>query len=135
MKNGFTVSTTLPATPEQVFKAWLSTAGHAAMTGSPAKVEPRVGGSFTAWDGYIFGKTLEVKPYARILQAWRTTEFPEDSPDSKLEILLEPTGDGTKITLKHTDIPEGQAAGYKTGWEDFYFKTMKEYFDKKSGGK
>ena len=26
------------------------------MTGSPAKVEPRVGGKFTAWDGYITGK-------------------------------------------------------------------------------
>ena len=128
MKNGFTVSTILPATPEQVFKAWLSSGGHAAMTGSPAKVEPRVGGAFTAWDGYIFGKTLEVKPYSRILQAWRTTEFPEDSQDSKLEILLEPAHGGTKITLKHTDIPEGQADGYKTGWEDFYFKPMKKYF-------
>jgi uncharacterized protein YndB with AHSA1/START domain len=62
MKTSFTISTLLPAVPEQVFRAWLSTSGHTAMTDSPAKVEPRVGGKFTAWDGYITGKTIELKP-------------------------------------------------------------------------
>ena len=128
MKNGFTVSTLLPASPDKVFRAWLSTEGHSAMTGSPAKVEPRVGGKFTAWDGYISGKTLELKPYTRIVQAWRTSEFPDDSPDSRIEILLEKAGEGTKLTLAHTDIPEGQADSYEGGWEDSYFKPMREYF-------
>ena len=36
----FTLKATLPATPEQIFQAWLSTKGHSAMTGSPAEVEP-----------------------------------------------------------------------------------------------
>jgi uncharacterized protein YndB with AHSA1/START domain len=81
MKTEFTISTFLPASPEKVFRTWLSSDGHTGMTGSPAKVEPRVGGAFTAWDGYITGKTLELKPYTRIVQAWRTSEFPEDSPD------------------------------------------------------
>ncbi|MGZ6347392.1 MAG: SRPBCC domain-containing protein, partial [Anaerolineales bacterium] len=83
MKDQFTVSTKFTAKAEKIFRAWLSTDGHAAMTGSPAKVEPRVGGTFTAWDGYISGKTLELKPYTRIVQAWRTTEFPAESPDSR----------------------------------------------------
>ncbi len=126
----FTVSTVLPSSAEEIFNAWLSTEGHAAMTGSPAKVEPRVGGTFSAWDDYIFGKTLELKPYARIVQAWRTTEFPEESADSRVELLLEAVEGGTKITLIHSEIPEGQADGYKQGWEDFYFKPMKEYFTK-----
>ncbi len=126
----FTVSTVLPSSAEEIFNAWLSTEGHAAMTGSPAKVEPRVGGTFSAWDDYIFGKTLELKPYARIVQAWRTTEFPEESADSRVELLLEAVEGGTKITLIHSEIPESQADGYKQGWEDFYFKPMKEYFTK-----
>ena len=128
MENKFKMSTVLHATPEQVFRAWLSTDGHTAMTGSPAKVEPRVSGAFTAWDGYIFGKTLELKPYSRIVQAWRTTEFPEGSPDSRVEVVLEAAEGGTKITLVHTDIPEGQADDYKQGWKDWYFKPMKKYF-------
>jgi activator of HSP90 ATPase len=98
------------------------------MTGSPAKVEPRVGGSFTAWDGYITGKTLELKPYTRIVQSWRTTEFPADSPDSRLEVLLEAAEDGTKITLIHSDVPDDQAGDYEHGWEESYFTPMREYF-------
>ncbi len=126
----FTISTILPATPEDIFAAWLSSEGHSAMTGSPAEVEAGSGGAFKAWDGYIWGKTLEMEPNRRILQAWRTSEFPEDSPDSRVEILLEAAGDGTKITLVHTDIPEGQGEGYKQGWEDFYFTPMRAYFSK-----
>ncbi len=128
MPNEFSMTTILPATPEQIFRAWLSTEGHAAMTGSPAKVEPRVGGTFSAWDGYISGQTLKLKPYTYILQSWRTTEFPEGSPDSQLEVSLEPAPGGTKITLVHKNIPKGQAKSYKQGWEDSYFKPMQEYF-------
>ena len=131
MENKFTISEVINATPEQIYKAWLSTKGHSDMTGSPAKVESKVKGKFTAWDGYIFGETLELKPYTRIVQAWRTTEFPEGSPDSRMEILLEPVNGETKITINHSNIPEGQADDYKQGWQDFYFKPMKSYFDKK----
>ncbi|MBI3740016.1 MAG: SRPBCC domain-containing protein, partial [Chloroflexi bacterium] len=70
----------------------------------------------------------ELKPYTRFVQAWRTTEFPEDSPDSRVEVLLEAVKGGTKLTLKHTNIPEGQADSYKKGWEEFYFEPMKKYF-------
>ena len=128
MKNEFTISTVFNATPEKVFKAWLSTEGHTAMTGSPAKVEPRVGGTFMAWDNYIAGKTLELKPYTRIVQAWRTTEFPEKSPDSRIEITMEAIEGGTKLTLRHSNIPEGQADSYESGWEESYFEPMREYF-------
>ena len=128
MKTEFTISTVFSATPEKVFKAWLSTEGHSAMTGSPAKVEPRVGGTFMAWDNYITGKTLELKPYTRIVQAWRTTEFSEKDPDSRLELTLEAVKEGTKLTLKHSNIPDGQADSYEGGWDESYFQPMREYF-------
>lgn len=128
MKTQFTISTLMPASPERVFKAWLSSTGHTAMTGSPAKVTPRVGGSFSAWDGYITGKTVELKPYSRIVQAWRTSEFATKDPDSKIEITLAEAKGGTKLTLKHTNIPEGQAESYESGWDESYFVPMREYF-------
>ncbi len=126
----FTVSTVLPAAPDQIFEAWLSSEGHSQMTGSQAEVEGGSGRTFKAWDGYIWGKTLETEPNRRIIQAWRTSEFPEDSPDSRVEILLEEVMDGTKITLTHTEIPDGQGEGYKQGWEDFYFTPMRSYFSR-----
>jgi len=126
----FTISTTLPASPEAIYNAWLSSDGHSAMTGSPAEVEGVEGGAFKAWDGYIWGVTLEMEKPRRILQAWRTSEFSEDSPHSRVEIRLEEETDGTKITLTHTGIPDGQGDGYKQGWEDFYFTPMRAYFSK-----
>ena len=127
-KNHFELRAVFSATPEQIFDGWLSSEGHTAFTGSPAKVEGKIGGAFRAWDGYITGKTLEMERPRRILQAWRTSEFPEGSPDSLVEILLEKVKDGTRLILKHSNIPEGQVAEYKQGWKDFYFKPMKEHF-------
>ncbi len=130
MENEFTLSAVLPTSPKAIYRAWLSSEEHAAMTGSPARVEAGLGGTFTAWDGYIWGKTLELEPNRRIVQAWRTSEFPEESPDSRVEILLEPVNGDTKITVVHTQIPEGQAESYKQGWEEFYFTPMRAYFSK-----
>jgi activator of HSP90 ATPase len=128
MKNRFTISEIIPAEPAEIYEAWLSSEGHTAMTGSPAKVDGRVGGKFSAWDGYIFGKMLQPAPNQHIVQAWRTTEFPDDAPDSHLEVLLEEVAEGTKVTLIHSNMPEDQADSYRQGWDDFYFKPMKEYF-------
>ncbi|MBL8061770.1 MAG: SRPBCC domain-containing protein [Anaerolineales bacterium] len=128
MKNEFTLTAIFHASAEALYTAWLSTQGHTLMTGSPAKVDGRAGGEFTAWDGYIWGTFIELEPNKRILQTWRTGEFPEEANDSRVEILLEETGDKTTLTLIHTDMPDGQAESYKTGWEDFYFKPMREYF-------
>jgi activator of HSP90 ATPase len=136
----FEVSTVLPAEPEEVYRAWLDGARHTAFTGARAEVQARVGGRFTAGDGYIEGRTLAMesrgqaaggRPAFRILQSWRTTEFPAGSPDSRLEVLLEKDRGGTRITLKHSEIPAGQGAEYAQGWADHYFTPMMRYFSGK----
>jgi uncharacterized protein YndB with AHSA1/START domain len=119
-----------PASPREIYEAWLSSA-HGKMVGSTATVDPRVGGAFTAWDGYIRGTTLELEPYRRIVQAWRTTEFSAASPDSRLELLLEQVEGGTRLTIRHTEIPEGKSASLEQGWIDHYYRPMKEYFARK----
>jgi activator of HSP90 ATPase len=128
MADNFTITANLSTTPKAVYDAWLSTDGHTGMTGSPAKVDGKVGGDFTAWDGYISGTFLELEKDRKIVQSWRTSEFPEEAEDSRVEVILEASGKGTKIMLIHSDIPEGQEEEYKQGWEDFYFKPMKVYF-------
>jgi activator of HSP90 ATPase len=124
------VSALIAAEPEAVYKAWISSKSHTAMTGSAATVTPRAGCKFSAWDGYIFGKTLKLKPSSRIQQSWRTTEFADTDEDSMLVVTLEKAKGGTKITLDHSHIPAGHGPEYRKGWIDFYFKPMKEYFSK-----
>lgn len=123
------VSIELPVDAERLFNAWLSSEQHTLMTGGKAVIDPKVGGKFSAWDGYISGETLEIGPGKRVYQSWRTTEFPAKSSDSKLEVLFEPGKKGhTRITLKHAEIPKGDGKKYLGGWEQFYFTPMKAFF-------
>lgn len=128
MPDRFEISTMLDAPPKRVYEAWLSSEEHGAFTGDTAEIEPRVGGAHTAFSGYIAGKTLELNPPRRIVQTWRTTEFPEGSPDSRLELSFESVGGKTKMTLRHSEIPDGQGPQYEEGWKDNYFDSMVEYF-------
>lgn len=130
----FEVSAFFPTqTAEKIYTAWLDSQAHSAMTGSPAEVDPALGGKFTAWDGYIHGQTLAAEPFRRILQTWRTTEFPEESPDSRLEILIEVVNDGAQVTLLHSEIPDGQGEDYRQGWSEYYFEPMGRYFSAEQG--
>jgi activator of HSP90 ATPase len=122
------LSVFLPATAKQIYNAWLSSEEHSAFTGGAAIIDPRIGGKFNVWDDYITGTTIELEPYRRIVQTWRTTDFPAGSPDSKLKVLLEEIDSGTKVTLFHDDIPEGQSNEYEQGWNDYYFEPMQKYF-------
>jgi activator of HSP90 ATPase len=131
MKDELELSIILNETNEKLYNAWISSAEHSSFTGSDAEIDPVVNGKFSAWDGYISGKTNSLEPYKKIVQSWRTTEFEESDEDSILEVLFEKLGEKTKLTLKHYNIPEGQGESYKDGWEEFYFKPMKKYFNKK----
>lgn len=126
--NRFTVSTELPAPPRAVYDAWLDGAQHGEMTGAPASGSTKIGGEFTAHGGYIFGVNLELVDGERVLQIWRTSEFADSDPDSSIEVTFEASPTGTLITLRHWNIPAGQAEGYESGWQDHYFDPMLEYF-------
>jgi activator of HSP90 ATPase len=129
MKDSFKLAAIFPVDAKTLYEGWLDSAIHGAFTGGQdAKISPKVGGKFSAWDGYIFGTTLELDPYRRIVQTWRTTEFPSNAPDSHLEILFEDNKDGTKLILNHTQLPEDQVDEYIQGWKDYYFKPMHNYY-------
>jgi activator of HSP90 ATPase len=128
-----TRETDLPVAPEVLCHDWLDSQAHSDFTGAVAEIDPKVSGEFTAWDGYISGTTIEIDPPRRILQHWRTSEFPAGSPDSLLEIRFIRTNEGTHLVLNHSNIPDGQGEGYDQGWEDYYFAPMREYY-KKPGG-
>jgi activator of HSP90 ATPase len=128
MTYDFKLTCTLPATPEAVYDAWLDSAAHSAMTGGSAKIAKRVGGDYSAWDGYITGKTLELIPGKLIVQSWRTSEFAPRDPDSTITVELQQTKAGTRLTLTHRRVPDSQTSYENGGWQDNYFTPMKAYF-------
>ncbi len=124
----FKIQATFPAPVGIVYAAWLDSKKHSMMTGYAAEIDPRVGGKFNVWDDYITGTTTQLIPDKKIVQKWRTIDFPDELPDSKLEIIFDQLPNGTRLTLKHSNIPDGQGNEYKEGWKEYYFKPMKSYF-------
>lgn len=106
----------------------MTTRGHAAFTGASARISPRVGGAFTAWDGYIHGTNVELVPNRRIVQRWRPAE--EDWPehhDSTARFLLTAVRGGTRLTFVHSEVPKDQVRHLRAGWKESYWTPLRSY--------
>ena len=120
----------LEASPVEVYEAYADPKKHSAFTGQGATGVPKVGGKFTAGDGYITGKFLELEKGKRILQEWTTTEWPEGYPPSLLELRLRAKGKKTELTMIHSRVPEEQVEYYADGWKEWYWEPLKKYLAK-----
>jgi len=100
---------------------------HRAFTGDAAKIERRVGGAFSVWGGYATGKTLRLEKDRVVVQSWRTTDFEEGDPDSKVTFRLSRRGDGTRMSFVQSHVPDRQVANLRQGWIDFYWTPLKEF--------
>ena len=121
----------IDASPLEVYEAYVDPKKHAAFTGDRAAGAPKVGGKFTAGDGYITAKHLELVKGKRILQEWTTSEWPEGYPPSLLELTLKAKGKKTELAMVHSKVPEEQVDYYAEGWKDYYWEPLKAYFAKK----
>jgi activator of HSP90 ATPase len=119
------------ASPEEVYDAFMNPKRHSEFTGSKATDKAVVGGKFTAWDGYIFGKNLELEKGKRIVQEWTTTDWPEGYPPSKVEFTFKKVGSETELTMVHSHVPAEQKAELAEGWTEFYWEPLKAYFQKR----
>jgi activator of HSP90 ATPase len=127
----FTVSDVIPASPAEIYDAWLSSQGHQQITGGqPARMSAEPGSEFTVWGDYITGRTLRLEPARLIVQSWRTKKFTPADPDSQIEVLLEAHAEGTRISLHHTNVPDGHTSYRDGGWQNNYFNPMKAYFSR-----
>jgi uncharacterized protein YndB with AHSA1/START domain len=129
MPYSYTLSAIIPASPAEIYEAWLDSVAHAEMTGSgEAVMSGEVGAEISALDGQITGRNLELVPDERIVQAWRTEEFGDETEDSIVTILLQATEDGTLLTLEHSNVPDRLRSYEEGGWQSNYFEPMAVYF-------
>jgi uncharacterized protein YndB with AHSA1/START domain len=131
MHYAYKLTTTLPASAQDIYEAWLDSLAHTEMTGSEAIMSDEVGDEVAAWDGYISGRNLELVPGERIVQSWRTAEFSDAHEDSIITVTFEEVAGGTQLTLVHSKVPEEQKSYEEGGWQVHYFEPMKDYFGKR----
>ena len=119
------------ASPSDVFDALLNPVKHAEFTRSPATTSRRTGARFTAWDGYISGKNIRLVKHRKIVQEWKTTEWPKGYPPSRPEFTLNARNDGTELKMVHSRVPAEQVEDYRKGWYDSYWNPLKKYFEER----
>ena len=124
----YTLTTTIPASAQEIYDAWLDSIGHSEMTGGAAEMSDEIGAEISAWDGYISGRNLELVPGERIVQSWRTTKFSDEHEDSIITVTLEELDDGTLLTLVHSNVPDDHRSYEEGGWQSRYFEPMLAYF-------
>ena len=117
------------ASPHEVYEALMDSEKHAAFSGSAAKISRAVGGEYSAYDGYITGRNLELVPDKKIIQSWRAVDWPEGL-FSTVTFLLLPIPEGTRLNFTHTGVPDGTEAEFTQGWIDNYWEPMKKMLEK-----
>jgi len=117
--------------PKEVYQAYIDPKKHSQFTDSEATGKPVVGGKFTAWDGYISGKFLELEEGKHVVQEWKSTDFPEGASPSRLELTFREVPKGTEIVMIHSNVPKDQEDETAEGWTEFYWEPIKQYFKKK----
>ena len=65
------------ASPQRIYEALLDAKQFTAFSGIPAEINREVGGAFSLFSGHIIGRNLELVPNQRIVQAWRTVDWPQ----------------------------------------------------------
>ena len=129
----FTLTASIPASPEEIYQAWLDSLAHSEMTGGEASMSDQIGAEVSAWDGYISGRNIELIPSERIVQAWRTSEFEDEDEDSVITVILEPVGAETLLTLEHSNVPDEHKSYEEGGWEFELFRTDGRLFQRAQG--
>ena len=105
--------------PETVFDYLTTNEGMTAWMGQYADLDPTPGGQFAVdIAGHpVRGEYLVVEPYRRVVFTWGFTgsdHLPAGA--STVEFLLTPINGGTRVELRHFNLPETEVAGHKHGW-------------------
>src|SRR3990167_9059660 len=117
------------ASPHEVFESLMDEKKHAAFTNARAKIDRKIGGEFSVWDGYATGKNKELVKDKLIIQTWRASDWPE-RVESIVKFEISKEDNKTKLAFTQTGVPLEFAKDVASGWQDFYWRPLKDYFDR-----
>jgi uncharacterized protein YndB with AHSA1/START domain len=118
------VSMHVAAQPETVFPYFTDPSRYVLWMGSGAWLEPVPGGCYRVHirDGIeALGEFVEIDPPHRLVFTWGWTHDHTVPPGAtRVVVTLAAENGGTRVTLRHYDLPDGaQRDHHRKGW-DFY---------------
>jgi uncharacterized protein YndB with AHSA1/START domain len=114
----------LGAPPDEVFLYLTDPERYVRWQGVKAELDPRPGGVFRVWmdaKTVASGEFVEVESPRRVVFTWGWEDNEGVPPGSTtVELTLEADGEGTLLMLRHTGLPDGEAAAmHEEGWRFF----------------
>ena len=118
------------ATPKAVYDALMNGKKHAQFTGARARIRAKAGATFSCYDGYITGITLELAPARRIVQAWRSRGWPSGHYSMvTFQLAKRPRG-RTQLRFTQVGVPARDYARKNQGWRTHYWQPLKRFLEK-----
>ena len=119
---------TINARPAAVYDVLTSSDKFAAMTGGrAADISKDEGGKVSLFGGDIQARNVELSPGKRVVQAWRSGNWPE-GVYSIVRFELEADGGGTKLTFDQAGHPADATQMLEGGWHQMYWNPMNAMF-------
>jgi activator of HSP90 ATPase len=112
--------------PQRLYEAILDQKQFAAFSGMPATIDPTPGGAFSQFGGLIVGRTVELVPNQRIVQAWRPTHW-DPGIYSIVHFEFKPRAAGATLIFDHTGFPAGEYDALDSGWQSHYWDPLKKF--------
>jgi uncharacterized protein YndB with AHSA1/START domain len=135
MPRTVTIAAVLPRPPARLYAMYLDPRLHAAFTGAPVTIAPRVGARFEAFGGALSGSILQLVLNRLIVQSWRSSEFAKRDLDSTLVLSFHKDPSGGRIELTHVNVADGDFAGVSEGWSKYYWNPWRAYLEARSGSR
>jgi activator of HSP90 ATPase len=116
-------------TPKQLYDLYMDGEKHSIATGAPANITATEGSSYSAHNGYITGKNLQLIKDRLIVQTWRAQSWSSDDIDSTFIIYLEPQGEDVLLHAVHANVPDNAMESLNAGWHKMYWEPWKLYLN------
>ena len=119
------------AAPARIYDALLDSKQFAAFSKDTAEIQRQAGGSFKLFGGRIEGRTIELAPNQRIVQAWRASAW-KAGFYTIIRFELTARGSGTRIVFDQAGFLEDPAEwkNLDEGWPKMYWEPLRKYLDK-----
>ncbi|MEK6650134.1 MAG: SRPBCC domain-containing protein [Bacteroidota bacterium] len=124
----FTLSVSLPASPSDVFEAMTKGRAIRSWSGQSGRVQRKIGGAFSMFDGWVTGHVLAYEVGRRLSFTWSVTEWPEGTQASVVRCTFSGSAKRTTVKLTHAGFPtSSEAASHRKGWTTHVFDPLTTY--------
>jgi len=113
--------------PARVYGVLSDAGALSALSGMTGVAGGSAGAEFTAFDGHVTGRQIELVPGERVVQAWR---FPVWEPGkySIVEFTVTPAEGGTLLVIDQHGEPADWHDHIAANWPTFYLTPLTQHF-------